>query len=115
MAIVVVWVVWALNQPRVPGTVSSVTPLTAFVRFTGTQFEISNRDGFNWTDCRLEVNGRYEHQVTMIPAGATYQAGALTFAQPSGERFNPLTLKPNRLSIRCTAQGGRRTYHAEWR
>jgi hypothetical protein len=90
------------------------------VRFTGTQFIITNNDSFAWSNCKLEINSKvfgsgYTYVGANIAAGATYSVGALQFANGDGQRFNPFTLKPQNLSISCNTPNGRGFYYGGWK
>lgn len=86
--------------------------------FTGTQFVIRNGDSFDWTGCTIEVNGGlragYRLRAPRLASGETYTVGAMQLARPNGERFNPVTTRPNNIMIDCETPGGRGLYSASW-
>ncbi len=89
--------------------------IMAAVRFTGRQFVITNLDGFEWTNVKIEVNGRlfsdgYILRAALMEPNTIYRVGALQFAKADGGRLNPFTTKPVTISIRCDTPNGR----AEW-
>jgi len=101
------------------GTTSTVD-LAAQVRFTGTQIVIRNADPFDWTNVKLEINsglvrGGFVLNVSRISAGQEYTVGAMQFAKGDGERFNPLTHKPQNFTISCDTPRGRGFYYGEWK
>jgi hypothetical protein len=103
------------SQPPAPTTVD----LNGRVRFTGTQFVITNSDTFDWGNCKFEVNPKtfssgYTFRAGTIAAGSTYSVGALQFANGDGVRFNPFTYKPTSFSIWCDVQGGKGYYFGQW-
>lgn len=82
------------------GTVS----LNADVKFTGTQFVITNNDTFDWPNVKLELNSRgfksgYILRADRLEAGKKYTVGAMQFAKPDGERYNPVTHKAQQFTI----------------
>jgi hypothetical protein len=94
--------------------------LSAAVRFTGTQFVITNNDAFNWSNCKLEINsgivrGGYELRAPLVAARSTSTIGASQFAKSDGERFNPFSMKPNSFSIACDTPRGRGYSFGEWK
>lgn len=101
-------------------TASSTVDLHTTVRFTGTQIVIDNKDPFDWTDVKLEINpglvsGGYALDVERMKAGETYTVGALQFANSDGERFNPFTHKPQKFTVSCNTPGGRGFYYGTWK
>lgn len=102
------------------GGSSSTVRLNATVHFTGTQVVVKNKDSFNWSNVKLEVNpglvsGGYVLNVPTMKAGETYTVGALQFAKSDGERFNPFTHKPQKFSIWCDTPKGKGFYSGEWK
>lgn len=109
-----------LKSPSPSTSVDVNVDLTAVIRFTGTQFVITNNDAFSWSNCKLEVNsgivrGGYNLSAPLIATQSTYAVGAMEFAKSSGERFNPLTMKPNNLYIECDTPRGRASYMGGWK
>lgn len=105
---------------RKPASASTSVDLAAAVRFTGTQFVITNNDAFNWSNCRMEINsgiarGGYELRAPLIAARSTSTVGAMQFAKRDGERFNPISMKPNSFSIACDTPQGRGYSFGEWK
>lgn len=101
------------------GSSSSTVDLNASVRFSGTQFIIQNKDSFDWTNVKLEVNARtfssgYVLKSGIMAAGETYTVGAMQFAKSDGEKFNPFTHKPLNLSIWCDTPRGKGFYYGSW-
>ena len=100
------------------GSMDSSSPyvaLNASVRFTGAQFVIQNKDSFDWTNVKLEVNSAYLLETIRIAAGETYTVGAMQFAKSDGEKFNPFTHKPLNFSIWCDTPKGKAFYYASWK
>jgi hypothetical protein len=93
-----------------PGTAREEAKLHAEVRFTGTQFVITNLDKYDWADVRMTVNshgwsGGYKLTAKRIEAGATYTVGALQFAESDGTRFDPFTHKAQSFDLAADAEG----------
>ena len=98
---------------------SSTVDLKASVSFTGTQFVIENKDSFDWTNVKLEVNPEglssgYVLKSGRMEAGETYTVGAMQFAKSDGEKFNPITHKPLNFSIWCDTPKGNGFYYGSW-
>lgn len=115
------WICGVFDSSDESGSSSepSYIDLNASVSFTGTQFVITNNDSFNWNDVELEINsgllkGGYKLKAVLISAGQTYTVGALQFAKGDGERFNPITIKPQSLNIFCNTSKGRGFYSGKW-
>jgi ribosomal protein L40E len=93
--------------------------LDGAVRFTGTQFVLTNNDDFAWTDCVMAVNGGafragYTLKAPRVEAGETYTVGAMQFAKRDGERFNPATMKPQNFFVDCDTPHGDGFYTGRW-
>lgn len=88
--------------------------LSADIRTTGTQLVITNRDSFDWQNCIIQVNGRWETRGS-IAAGARAETGLATFTRSDGERFNPFTHKVESANIRCDTQHGRLSFYGAFR
>ena len=97
----------------------SMIDLSAAVRFTGTQFVVTNNDSFDWTTCELEVNPKtfssgFKYHASILTAGDRFTVGALQFANGDGKRFNPFEFKPTSFSIACDTPRGRGFYYGGW-
>lgn len=93
--------------------------INASVRFTGTQFIITNNDSFDWTDVKMEINGGvfsggYDLKHPVVKAGQTYTVGAMQFANSDGQRFNPIQMKAKKFSICGKTPNGLACYVGEW-
>ena len=99
---------------------SSMVDLNASVRFTGTQFIITNNDDFNWHNVELDVNSGtfksgYLYDTSIMLSGQTYKIGAAQFAKKDGTRFNPFKMKPQNITITCELDNNRDGfYYATW-
>lgn len=99
------------NYEEVIKPPSSPTPSTRYdfkasVRFTGTQFVITNLDDLDCQNAKMEINGGifrggYVLEGYTLEAGKTYEVGALQFAKSDGTRFNPFEIKPKDFYIMC--------------
>lgn len=98
--------------PNYEEVIKPITPtdskydLKVSVKFTGTQFVISNLDDSDCVDAKLEINGGvfkggYILEGYTLKAGNKYEVGALQFAKSNGERFNPYDTKPMNFFIDC--------------
>lgn len=85
--------------------------LVATVRFDQKQFTIINRNNFDWTQVKMEVNSGliasgYILEQNRLKANTTYTVGALQFAKPDGTRLNPFTTKVLNMTIRAKLPNG---------
>lgn len=98
---------------------SGIVDLNAHVQFTGEQFMVANKDSFDWTNVKLEVNfglvsSGYILKVPIVKAYEIFTVGAMQFAKKGGERFNPFTQKPQKFSIWCDTPKGKGSYIGGW-
>jgi len=99
---------------------SSTEYLKCSVKYTGTQFVITNNDSFDWSNVKLEINSSglksgYILQTSVIRAGQTYKVGAMQFAKKDGEKFNPFTHKALKFTVWCdTPRGKNGFYMGSW-
>ena len=127
LGIIGLGIVAALFSPRFNSTGSAPPPssssnrvdLNASVNFDGAQFTIVNADSFAWAECKLDLNGGlvrsgYLLNAGRLEAGSTYTVGSVLFANGDGERFNPFTMKPQNLLMRCDTPQGRGSFSGEW-
>jgi hypothetical protein len=94
--------------------------LNAAVTFDGAKFVISNRDNFDWTDVRVEVNGAvvlpgFSYGIPKIAAEETYTVFANRFFKPDGSQFDPTTTKIQRFTIACDTPKGSGSWSSTWR
>jgi|GEM_PF-4470509 len=82
------------------------TPLyvNASIKFTGTQFNITNESDFDWQNITLSINKEwlslgYNANLNNLKQGETYTINAAEFINKEGVRFNPNTMKPARFTI----------------
>ena len=96
------------------GCFKSADELTASVNFTGAQFIITNIDNFDWTNVKMIVNVKYVLKIQRISAGKIYTVDAMQFTKNDGTRFNPVTMKPNKIQIWCDTPKGTGVYNGKW-
>ena len=122
--VVSIVIITSLKQPSEQESKAPPEPLyidlNASVRFTGTQFIITNNDSFDWRNVELEINpgllkSGYKLNAGLMSTGETYTVGAMQFAKPDGTRFNPLSVKPQSISISCDAPKGKGFYSGKWK
>jgi hypothetical protein len=88
--------------------------LKASINFTGTQFEITNLDTFDYVNANLELNDKYELNGYTLKAGVLYKVGIMQFADKEGNRFDMLK-KPQNFTIWCDLGNGKKGfYYAKW-
>jgi hypothetical protein len=104
------------SSSSISQTMISINPS---VRFVGTQFIIVNKDSFDWTNVKLEVNsglltGGFVLKTRRMKSGETYTVGAMQFAKGDGTRLNPFTTKPQNLSIWGDTPKGKGFWYGGW-
>ena len=84
------------------GCLGKQISLNAGVWFSERQFEIKNKDNFDWLNVEMEVNkSDFILKKDKIKAGETIIVDAVEFAKKDGTRFNPLIYKPQKFTIYC--------------
>jgi hypothetical protein len=96
--------------------------LHAYVRFTGTQFLIINKNPFDWTNVRIEISsgtsqdhhlhGTIDPRAVMlmaprINAGEAYSIGVTQLRRDDGTTFDPVTTWPQNIKIWSDTPRGR--------
>lgn len=97
------------NAYKAKRTESQTITLHGMVVFTGTQFVITNSDGFDWTNVELSLNPSwhsYKFTFDELKAGESCTIGAAEFSQDDGKRFDPFTYKPKVLLIKANTVKG---------
>ena len=94
--------------------------LNAQVTFDGTQFIISNKNDFDWTNVKVEVNGGvvfpgFSYSIPKIAAETTYTVFANRFFKPDGSQFDPATTKIQRFTIACDTPNESGSWSSTWR
>jgi hypothetical protein len=94
--------------------------LNAQVVFDGTQFIISNKNDFDWTNVKVEVNGGvvfpgFSYSIPEIAAETTYTVFANRFFKPDGLQFDPTTTKIQRFTIACDTPNEPGSWSSTWR
>ena len=69
------------------------------VRFSDTQLEITTNQTLH--NVRFRLNGDYTYKVKTLSPG-TYTVGLATFTDTKGNRFNPFSIRVQRVSIFCS-------------
>lgn len=106
------------NKPA-PAAATTGTPaapapppvtLHAEVSFTGTQFVIKNLGPEDWSDVKFDLNGGvfssgYVYRTDRLDHEQKGTVGALQFADSDGKRFNPLQVKPQKMTITAHVNG----------
>lgn len=96
----------AKRKPAPVGSAAAPEKLDASVSYTGAQFVITNKNSYDWTDVKLEINpgvvsSGWVLRVDRLQAGQQYQVGAAQFTKTDGERFNPFTHRVQVFMIFC--------------
>lgn len=122
LIVVVMWICGVFESEKKSEVPSKplYVDLNASVRFTGTQFVITNNDNFNWENVQLEINpgllkSGYKLNAGLMSAGYAYTVGALQFTKSNGTRFNSILIKAQSISIYCDTPKGKGYYHGTWK
>lgn len=83
-------------------------------------FEIKNLNDYDWTDVKLDLNGRtmssgYIYKPGRIMAGKSICVAAIDFTDLNGTRFNPITQKPLKIYLDAKTPNGFDSYGCEWK
>lgn len=108
-AILVALSTFVLLAPACCGLGSSTEEwidVQARVQCSGTQFVITNQDGFDWNDAEFEINDTYTLRITRVPAGGKVSLNLRDFTKADGTRFNPFTAKVLNLTLVCKCPKG---------
>lgn len=115
------FIFWVLACGGGTPPTSTIADLNASIRFTGTQFVIENKGLEPWRNVELDLNGGaftsgYLYRFDSLAAGETATVGAMQFANSDGQRFNPLTHKPQRLTVEAILPNGQTgMYFGAWK
>ena len=98
---------------------SRYVPLNATVTFDNTQFVITNKDNFDWTNVKMEVNGGlatlgFSYHTPGITAGKTYAVSGKQFFRPDGTQLNMALTIIQRFYITCDTPKGAGSWSATW-
>jgi hypothetical protein len=100
--------------------------LKAYVRFTGTQLLIINKNQFNWTNVRIEIHseispdrhphdtiapGTFTLMLSVINTGEVYSVRVTQFRREDGTELEPLTTGPENIKIWSDTPHGRGFWH----
>lgn len=107
------------KPPPTTTKTSSEIILKASTEFNGTQFIITNKDNFDWTDVKLKVNSGlfsdgYTFKAYRIRAGETYTVEVMQFAKGDGTRLNPFQTKVLNIFIWCNTPKGNASWFGSW-
>lgn len=99
---------------------SQTIDLNASVTLQGTQFLITNKNNFDWTNIKMEVNRGlttpgFAYNANKIPAGKTFTVTCSKFLKLDGTPFNPSTIQLLKFSIACDTPEGDGSWNATWR
>lgn len=99
---------------------SQTIDLNASVTLQGTQFLITNKNDFDWTNIKMEVNRGlatpgFAYNANKITAGKTFTVPCSKFLKLDGTPFNPSTIKIQKFSIACDTPEGEGSWNATWR
>jgi hypothetical protein len=100
--------------------------LKAYAGFTGTQFLIINKNEFDWTNVRIDVNSdisqdHHLHEtiapsafmlmVSGINAGEAYSVEVTQFRRKDGAKLDPVTTRPENIKIWSDTPYGRGVWY----
>ncbi len=103
------------STPTPPPKTATITPS---VTYSNLSFTITNKDTFDWTDVRLEINGQffkggYCYTVARLGAGKKVTIPARDFALSDGTRYNASTTKLLSFNINTDTPNGRAWWTGE--
>lgn len=86
--------------------------LQADIKFSDTAYQITNKDEWEWTDCKLEMNagvikGGYVYKIQLVPPNSPFFVPFSEFVKSDGTRFNSYETKPLNISVSCKVNGKR--------
>lgn len=115
------------TETSIPSSVTSTTEfngedaldLRGTVRYTGTEFELTNSSSFHWVNVELDLNGGlwasgYVYTIARIPPG-TWHISTTNFVKKGGEMFNPFTHRPQSMVIMTKNSRGTITGYGSWK
>jgi len=89
---------------------NGMSPLSATVRSTGTQFAVTNDGAQPWQDVTLAIVGadtvEYDLHLAELEPGQSANAPAARFVSPKGGRFNPQRSTPRTFIITADIGAG---------
>jgi hypothetical protein len=99
---------------------SKAVGLNASVTFDSTQFVVVNKDNFDWTEVKMEVNGGlispgFSSNLNKISAGETRTVPYTKFLNLDNTQFNPSAAKIQRFEITCQTPKGEGSWSANYR
>ncbi len=71
----------------------------AKVNFTGTKFEITNINDFDWIEAEIIINEKYRYKAGNFKAGSTYGVRVGELIDRQNNRLNPFETKPKEIRI----------------
>ena len=115
LVVIVIGIVATCRSP------SRYVELNATVTLTsdGTQFLVSNKDNFDWTNVKMEINGGvvipgFSCTVPKIASEKTYTVAGKRFFEPDGSQFDQNTTEIQRFSITCDTPQGPGSWSRPW-
>jgi len=88
--------------------------LNASILFSAVEINIENDDGFDWTDCDLEINphgeGGFSRSVERVKQGTAVTLSLDEFADSEGLKFDPLSHAITKFHMSCATPSGRISY-----
>lgn len=92
--------------------VAAATVLDAHIAWGQGLFQLTNRDSFAWTSCKLEVNATdfgdgYSVRVDSIAAHSDVRILAEEFKKADGSTFSFGAESPSRFTVRCLEANGK--------
>ena len=99
---------------------SKAVGLNASVTREETQFLIANKDNFEWTEVKMEINGGlispgFSYSLNKIIAGETRTVPYTKFLDLDSTPFNPSATKIQRFEITCQTPEGEGSWSANYR
>jgi hypothetical protein len=89
--------------------------LNAAAGCQGGRVVIANREGRDWLQVKIEVNGVFTHQTEAIPKGETMRFFPSIFTKGDGTRLNLDTTSCKTIDIHATVNGKREHWNGAYR
>jgi len=98
------------EDPVPTPTLGFTTELKASVGIEKGYLEVKNLDSFEWRECKISINSGffdngYYKKAGTFSSGTNKKISLLEFTNSNGNRFNILSLKPEKVTVRCYIQG----------
>jgi hypothetical protein len=104
--LIIVFVVWRLVVTSINSS-STHQELVGTVKIDTFQLVVDVEGNEDWKECKFILNSKYQYPekgkvIITVNNNETYTIGLGEFILEDGTRFNPFTIKPLDISIKCS-------------